>query len=82
MARWMMKNCSKKQKKTQLKSRTKAKLNTEVFKVNQKVRVSNCIRILNDSIFVKSQPLNKYSKGVKRKCGYQRTDCIFKVELL
>ena len=37
--------------------------------MRQKVRVSNCIRILVDSIFVKFQPLNKYSKGVKMKCG-------------
>ena len=58
------------------------KLNTEVFKVGQKVRESICIHILDDSIFARIQPLNKYSKGVKRKCGYQRTDCIFKVELL
>ena len=50
--------------------------------MGQKVRESICIRILDDSIFMKIQPLNKYSKGVKRKCGNQRTDCIFKVELL
>ena len=50
--------------------------------MEQEVRESNCIRILDDSIFVKIQPLNKYSKGIKRKCGYQRTNCIFKVELL
>ena len=47
--------------------------------MGQKVRESNCIQNLDDSIFVKIQPLNKYSKGVKRKCYYQRTDCIFKV---
>ena len=41
------------------------KINTEVFKVKQEVRESICIRILDDSIFVKIQPLNKYSKGVK-----------------
>ena len=52
-----------------------------MFKVGQKVRESICISILDASIFVWIQPLNKYSKGVKRKCGYQRTDCIFKVEL-
>ena len=75
------KNCSKKQRKIQL-NLDKAKINTEVFKVIQKVRVSICIRILYDSIFVKFQPLNEYSKGVKRKCGYQRTDCVCKVELL
>ena len=56
----------KKTKENTIKTRTKAKLNTEVFEVNQKVRVSNCIRILNDSIFVRFQPLNKYSKGVKK----------------
>ena len=50
--------------------------------MGQKIRESICIRIIDDSIFVRIQPLNKYSKGVKRKCGYQRTDCIFKVELL
>ena len=33
--------------------------------MGQKVRVSNCISILDDSIFLKFQPLNKYSKGVK-----------------
>ena len=71
----------KKQRKIQL-NLEKAKINTEVFKVGQKVRESICIHNLDDSIFVKIQPLNKYSKGVKRKCGYQRTDCIFKVELL
>ena len=60
----------------------KTKLRTEVFEVCQKIRVSNCIRILDDSIFVKLQPLNKYSKGVKRNVGYQRTDSILKVELL
>ena len=50
--------------------------------MGQKVRESICIRILDDSIFVRIQSLNRYSKGVKRKCGYQRIDCIFKVELL
>ena len=60
----------------------KAKLNTEVFEMGQKVRVSNCIRILDNSIFVKFQHLNKYSKGEKRNVGYQRTDCILNVELL
>ena len=50
--------------------------------MGQKVRESTCIRILDDSIFVRIQPLNIYSKGEKRKCGYQRTDYIFKVELL
>ena len=71
----------KKAKENTIKSR-KTKINTEVIKVGQNVRLSNCIRILNESIFVRIQPLNKYSKGVKRKCGYQRTNCIFKVELL
>ena len=33
-------------KENTIKTRTKAKLNTEVFEVNQKVKVSNCIRIL------------------------------------
>ena len=33
--------------------------------MRQKVRESNCIRILDDSIFVRIQPLNRYSKGVK-----------------
>ena len=65
-----------------LKPEKKAKINTKVIKVEQKIRESICIRIIDDSIFVRIQPLNKYSKGVKRKCGYQRTDCIFKVELL
>ena len=68
----------KKQRKIQL-NLEKTEINTEVFKMRQKVRESICIRILDDSIFVKIQPLNKYSKGVKRKYGYQRTDCIFKV---
>ena len=70
-----------KQRKIQL-NLEKTKINTEVFKMGQEVRKSICIRILDDSIFVKIQSLNKYSKGVKRKCGYQRTDCIFKAELL
>ena len=73
---------SQKAKENVIKTRKKAKINTKVFKVGQKVRESICIRILDDSIFVIIQPLNRYSKGVKRKCGYQRTDCIFKVELL
>ena len=47
--------------------------------MSQKVGVSNFIHNLDDSIFVKSKPLNKFSKGVKRKCGLTRTDCIFKV---
>ena len=72
----------KKAKENTIKSIKKTKINTEVFKVGQKVRESICIRILDDSIFVRIQPLNRYSKGVKRKCGYQRIDCIFKVELL
>ena len=71
----------KKLRKKAKENTIKTKLNTEVFEVVQKVRVSNCIRILDDSIFLKFQPLNKYSKGVKRNVGYQRTDCIFKVEL-
>ena len=71
----------KNQRKIQL-NLEKTKINIEVFKVGQKVRESICIRILDDSIFARIQPQNKYSKGVKRKCGYQRTDCIFKVELL
>ena len=75
------KNWSKKQRKIQL-NLEKTKINTEVIKVGQKVRESICISIIDDSIFVRIRPLNKYSKGVKRKCGYQRTDCIFKVELL
>ena len=75
------KNCPKKQKKIQL-NLEKNKINTEVKKVGQKVIESICIRILYDSIFVRIQLLNKYSKGVKRKCCNQRTDCIFKVELL
>ena len=72
----------KKSKEITIKTRTKTKLITEVFELSQEVRVSNSIRILNDNIFVKFQPLNKYSKGIKRNVGYQRTDCIFKVELL
>ena len=44
-----------------IKTRTKAKLNIKVFEVGKKVIVSNCIRILDDSIFVKFQPLNRYS---------------------
>ena len=40
--------------------------------VVQKVRESICICILDDSIFVKIQTLNKYSKGVKRKCGLSK----------
>ena len=55
----------KKAKENTIKSRKKTVINTEVFKVKQKVRESICIRILDDSIFVKIQPLNKYSKGVK-----------------
>ena len=50
--------------------------------MGQKARVSYCIQILNDSIFVKFQPLNKYSKVVKRKCELSKTDCILNVELL
>ena len=45
----------------------KTKLNTEVFEVGQNVRELICNRILNNSIFVKIQPLNKYSKGIKKK---------------
>ena len=71
----------KKAKENTIKSE-ETKINTEVFKVRQKVRESICIRILDGSIFAKIQTLNKCSKGIKRKCGYQRTDCIFKVELL
>ena len=65
-----------------IKSIKKSKIKTEVFKVVQKVRESIFIRILDDSIFVRIQPLNRYSKGIKRKCGHQRINCIFKVELL
>ena len=72
----------KKTKENTIKSRKKTKIKTEVFKVGQKVRESIYIRILDDRIFVRIQPLNKYSKGVKRKCGYQRTDFIFKVKLM
>ena len=75
------KNCSKKQRKIQL-NLEKTKINIEVIKVGQKVRESIFIRILDDIIFVRIQSLNKYSKDVKKKCGNQRTDCIFKVELL
>ena len=56
----------KKQRKIQL-NLEKTKINTEVFKVGKEVRESICIWILDDSIFVKIQPLNKYSKDVKRK---------------
>ena len=42
----------------------KTKINTEVFKVGQKIRESICIRILDNSIFVRIQSLNKYSKDV------------------
>ena len=66
----------------QLNLGKKTKINTEEFEVGQKVRESICIRILDDSIYVRIQPLNRYSKNIKRKCGYQKTDCIFKVELL
>ena len=55
----------KKAKENTIKSRKKIEINTEVFKVKQKVRESICIRILYNSISVKIQPLNKYSKGVK-----------------
>ena len=72
----------KKAKENTIKSRKKTKINTEVFKVGQKVRESICIRILDDIIFVRIQSLNKYKNSVKKKCGNQRTDCIFKVELL
>ena len=72
----------KKAKENSIKSRKKIKINTEVFKVGEKVRESIFIRILDDSTFVRIQPLNRYSKGIKKKVGYQRTDCIFKVELL
>ena len=40
--------------------------------MGQDVRESICIRVLDDSIFVRIQPLNKYSKGVKRKCGLSK----------
>ena len=43
------------------------KLNSEVSEEGLKVWVSNWIPIFNNSIFVKFQPLNIYSKGVKRK---------------
>ena len=61
-------------KENTIKTRTKNKLNTEVFKVKQKVRESICIRILDDSIFVKFQPLNKYSKSVKKEMWLTRKD--------
>ena len=60
----------KKSKENTIKTWTKTKLNTEVFDVGQKARISNYIRIINESIFVKFQSLNKYSKSVKKnKCG-------------
>ena len=62
----------KKSKENTIKTRTKTKLITEVFELSQEVRVSNSISILNDNIFVKFQPLNKYSKGIKRKCGLSK----------
>ena len=49
----------KKAKENTIKTKIKTKLNTEVFEVSQKVRVSNCIRVLNDNIIMKFQPLNK-----------------------
>ena len=49
----------KKAKKIQL-NLDKTQINTEIFKVIQKVRESICIRILDDSIFVGIQPLNRY----------------------
>ena len=52
-------------KENTVKSIKKTKINTEVFNVGQKVRESICIRILDNSIFVRIQPLNKYSKGIK-----------------
>ena len=67
-------NLLKKAKENTIKTRTIAKLNIEVFEVGQKVRVSNCISILNDSIFENFQPLNKYSKCVKRKCGLSKDE--------
>ena len=54
----------KKAKENTIKTIKKTKINTEVFKVGQKVRESNCILILDDSLFVRIRPLNKYSKGV------------------
>ena len=48
------KNCSKKQRKIQLNLEKKTKINTEVFKVGQKVRELICIHILDDSIFAKN----------------------------
>ena len=53
---------AQKAKENTIKSRKKTKINTEVFKVGQKVRESICIRILDDSIFLRIQPLNRYSK--------------------
>ena len=81
ITRWMIK-IAQKSKGNTIKSIKKSKIKTEVFKVVQKVRESIFIRILDDSIFVRIQPLNRYSKGIKRKYGHQRTNCIFKVELL
>ena len=43
----------KKAKVITIKTSKKAKLSREVFEVGQKVRVSNCIGILDDSIFMK-----------------------------
>ena len=77
---WVIKDYSEKNNKY-IKTR-KSKLNTKVLEVRQKCRVSNYIHILYDSIFVRIEPLNKYSKGVKKKFGYQSTNCIFKVELM
>ena len=70
------KNFQKKTKLNKIKTRTKAKLNTEVFEEGQKVRISNYTRTLDDSIFVKFQPIYKYSKKWKSNCGQTKTNCI------
>ena len=52
----------KKAKEKAIKTRIKTK--NRSIRGGTKVRISNCISILDDSIFVKFQLLNKYSKGV------------------
>ena len=63
MARWV-KKLLKKQRKIQLKLE-KSWNKYRSIQGGIKVRESICISILDDSIFVKIQTINRYSKGVK-----------------
>ena len=56
----------KKANENAIKNRTKAKLNTGVFEVGQKLEFQIAFAFQFDSIFVKFQTLNKYSLDVRK----------------